>query len=403
MAIDFIPNTISSGYNLAKLNENFTKLQTALADGLSRSGGSPNSMGANLDMNGYNIMNVNVIDAMSFTINGGTDLQTYLDQAAASAAASAASATSASGYATTASGYANTALTYSNNAAASAAEAATSAASINLPATPVALNYIRMNAGLTGYEFRTPAQIVTDLGVYTSAQTDTLLTGKVDTAGGTLTGGVISGGSVSDTTSVRLQDSDAPTVTGEVTFKRATGYAHFFDGTNVKRVAPNDWEKILVQDVSSVAYIDLDPTTFRAFRINGMLRSTGAADNFAWYYSTDGGATFVTSGYLNQYEYIANATSPAVGNPTESYGRIISGGLSSTAARFMSFTGAIFIDPATHSIQSLVTNGGYGNGFYGLSYSSSMNTPASAANVIRLKQINAVNFTGFISIEGLRA
>ncbi len=58
MAVDVTLNTISSGYNLAKINENFTALDTALQDAVSLSGQTPNSMSADLDMNSQQLLNL---------------------------------------------------------------------------------------------------------------------------------------------------------------------------------------------------------------------------------------------------------------------------------------------------------------------------------------------------------
>lgn len=70
MAIDFVRNIISSGYNLAKINDNFEKIEAALENAVARDGTSPNHMLQDLDLNNYNLLNVNNIDATTLTING---------------------------------------------------------------------------------------------------------------------------------------------------------------------------------------------------------------------------------------------------------------------------------------------------------------------------------------------
>lgn len=75
MAIDFDRNTITSGYSIDKINDNFDKLETALQDGLSRSGGSPNQMEADLDMNGFSVLNVGEISI------DGTSIQDLVQEA----------------------------------------------------------------------------------------------------------------------------------------------------------------------------------------------------------------------------------------------------------------------------------------------------------------------------------
>lgn len=108
MAVNLTLNTISSGYNLSKINENFDLLETALQDALSRSGGVPNPMSADIDMNGNNIINLR-----SFQLEGGQNLADLVDQAAASAAAA---ATSESNAATSAANAAQSALDAAANA-----------------------------------------------------------------------------------------------------------------------------------------------------------------------------------------------------------------------------------------------------------------------------------------------
>lgn len=70
MAIDFVRNVITSGYNLAKINDNFEKIETALQDAVGRSGLSPNYMLNDLDMNSNDILNANFISADSLVLAG---------------------------------------------------------------------------------------------------------------------------------------------------------------------------------------------------------------------------------------------------------------------------------------------------------------------------------------------
>lgn len=96
--------------------------------------------------------------------------------AAASQAAAAASETAASGSATTAGTQAGIATTKADEASASAAAAvvsaaaaAASAAAVNLPsASGHGLDYIRQKVGEDGFEYRTPAQVLSDIGAPTS-------------------------------------------------------------------------------------------------------------------------------------------------------------------------------------------------------------------------------------------
>jgi len=58
MAIDVTLDAITSGYNISKINTNFERLETALQEGLSREGDSPNNMSVDLDMDGNKILNL---------------------------------------------------------------------------------------------------------------------------------------------------------------------------------------------------------------------------------------------------------------------------------------------------------------------------------------------------------
>ena len=59
MALDYTPRDIASGFQTTEsLDQNFADIQEALQDGLSRSGQSPNDMGADIDMQGHRIYNL---------------------------------------------------------------------------------------------------------------------------------------------------------------------------------------------------------------------------------------------------------------------------------------------------------------------------------------------------------
>jgi hypothetical protein len=70
MAINPNLETISSGYNISKINSNFQAIGTALQDAVSRSGQAPNQMDADFDMNGNDILNVDNIDVNVLTVDG---------------------------------------------------------------------------------------------------------------------------------------------------------------------------------------------------------------------------------------------------------------------------------------------------------------------------------------------
>lgn len=71
--IQSLANTASAK---AALNENFDNIEEALNDTLSRSGQTPNQMEADIDLNGNDLLNVGVIDADNYLLNGTPLLQT---------------------------------------------------------------------------------------------------------------------------------------------------------------------------------------------------------------------------------------------------------------------------------------------------------------------------------------
>jgi hypothetical protein len=84
-------NTIGSRYgSIDALNDNFDSIEVAVEKTLSRDGTSPNGMEANLDMGGNSILNANTVN-MNTLVVGGTNLNSQVAAAAASAAAALAS------------------------------------------------------------------------------------------------------------------------------------------------------------------------------------------------------------------------------------------------------------------------------------------------------------------------
>lgn len=80
-------NTITSGFaSQTQLNENFTNIQTAFANTLSLDGSTPNAMGADLDLNNNDILNIGTFQAQTITVGGSTvdlsDIQTLTTIAA---------------------------------------------------------------------------------------------------------------------------------------------------------------------------------------------------------------------------------------------------------------------------------------------------------------------------------
>lgn len=65
--------TLSSGYfSTQLLNDNFQKIQTALDNTLSRDGTSPNSLLADLDVNGHSLYNIDNLSVQSITVGDST-------------------------------------------------------------------------------------------------------------------------------------------------------------------------------------------------------------------------------------------------------------------------------------------------------------------------------------------
>jgi len=113
-------NKPTSGYNLAAINENFTRIESEFQNKVlyrDNPVGEPNTLQTDVDANSRDIYNVRDLYILrSFSVNG-VDLSTVLAEAAASAAASAASALAASVSAAAADVSEANALIYSNDAA----------------------------------------------------------------------------------------------------------------------------------------------------------------------------------------------------------------------------------------------------------------------------------------------
>jgi hypothetical protein len=191
MAIDLTLNNISSGYNLSKFNENFTAIETAFQDALSRSGTTPNSMNASIDLNGNDLLNVG-----SLGISGGVSLadivsyaEEWANKAEDSLVSTAAGGDGVDDYSSlhwAAKAAADAILTAADvvltNADVVSAEAAkvaaeTAAASLNIPVAGAgdAGKYIKVKATEDGYEFDTTVLVDSDIGVNVQAFDSTIL------------------------------------------------------------------------------------------------------------------------------------------------------------------------------------------------------------------------------------
>ena len=118
---------VASGYQSeTTINENNAAIEAALENTLSRDGTTPNTMGADLDMNSNNILNAATVNADNIVVDG-TDLSAQVQAAATSATNAATSETNAATSASAAATSASNAATSATAAASSASDAATSA------------------------------------------------------------------------------------------------------------------------------------------------------------------------------------------------------------------------------------------------------------------------------------
>lgn len=76
---DVVLNTITSGYNLSKINTNFEIIEEAINNDLLNLSGGNNTMLQDLDMNGYDLLNVNINpeNPDSLLTVGAADLRYY--------------------------------------------------------------------------------------------------------------------------------------------------------------------------------------------------------------------------------------------------------------------------------------------------------------------------------------
>lgn len=72
MGSNYTKTSITSGYNINLIEENFDDIEAALADTLSRSGVSPNTMQADLDMNSNDILNIGRVTVDELILAGVT-------------------------------------------------------------------------------------------------------------------------------------------------------------------------------------------------------------------------------------------------------------------------------------------------------------------------------------------
>ena len=101
--INTLTNTASPTY-LTQLNQNFSNIQAQFDNTLSLDGSLPNAMNADLDLNDFDLINAGTVNADNLVV-AGTNLNSVVGQAAASATAAATSASASAASAATASQY----------------------------------------------------------------------------------------------------------------------------------------------------------------------------------------------------------------------------------------------------------------------------------------------------------
>lgn len=72
MAVDVTLNDVTSGFSRSLINDNFQLIETALQDALSRSGSSPNTMSADIDLNSNDLINVGTVNTAELKVAGVT-------------------------------------------------------------------------------------------------------------------------------------------------------------------------------------------------------------------------------------------------------------------------------------------------------------------------------------------
>lgn len=82
MAIEFDRQTVGSGYNLSKINTNFQRIENALDGALSRFGAEPNTMEADFDLNGNDLLNGGSAHFDTLVLNGSVVTATPFESGA---------------------------------------------------------------------------------------------------------------------------------------------------------------------------------------------------------------------------------------------------------------------------------------------------------------------------------
>lgn len=70
MAVEVSISNIGSGFNRTTINDNFSNIDLALQDALSRNGDTPNQMEADIDLNSNDLLNVGLIDTTRLIVDG---------------------------------------------------------------------------------------------------------------------------------------------------------------------------------------------------------------------------------------------------------------------------------------------------------------------------------------------
>ena len=342
-------STISTGHaSITALNNNFTALRDGFDNTLSRDGSTPNTMSADIDLNGNDITNVNTITNAS-----GVDVVAAAAASATAAAASqAAAATSA-----TAAASSQTAAASSQTAAASSATAAASSA------TSAASTYDTFDDRFLGAKSSNPS---------------------VDNDGDALATGALYFNTTDD--NMRVWNGSAWQAVGPTTTEQ----------TNINTVAG------IAANVTTVAGIDSAVTTTAqsVAILNSLNAMFTAAENIAVTVVNDGGNKFAFNGVtapaitlVKGFTYTFDVSDSSVsGHPLafkDSGGNAYTTGVTVNGTAGSSGANVVIAVPTTGTMPARYYCTTHGNGM-GNTIATQANDIATVADSTTISNINTV-------------
>ena len=342
-------STISTGHaSITALNNNFTALRDGFDNTLSRDGSTPNTMSADIDLNGNDITNVNTITNAS-----GVDVVAAAAASATAAAASqAAAATSA-----TAAAASQTAAAASQTAAASSQTAAASSA------TSAASTYDTFDDRFLGAKSSNPS---------------------VDNDGDALATGALYFNTTDD--NMRVWNGSAWQAVGPTTTEQ----------TNINTVAG------IAANVTTVAGIDSAVTTTAqsVAILNSLNAMFTAAENIAVTVVNDGGNKFAFNGVtapaitlVKGFTYTFDVSDSSVsGHPLafkDSGGNAYTTGVTTNGTAGSSGANVVIAVPTTGTMPARYYCTTHGNGM-GNTIATQANDIATVADSTTISNINTV-------------